>query len=143
MLKRVIGNACRNRACAKKDVLVPSDLHVCDACAEPLSPVKKWNRGLIAALCLVMVACGAAAAYFGRRAPTVQPPPSPPPPQEITLAFALEMQGYDGTSAPVPPDHSFHSGDRFRVVLKPDFDAYISCDASRMNTWDSRRAAGA
>jgi hypothetical protein len=46
MLKRLVGKKCGDPNCANSGELVPADLNVCDTCAEPLLPVKEWNRGL-------------------------------------------------------------------------------------------------
>jgi hypothetical protein len=125
MLKRLVGKRCGNPNCANNGVLVPFDLNVCDTCAEPLLPVKEWNRGAISTLSGVLVAAFVLGILFIHRPPPPPPPPPPPTPQEVTLAFFFETVGDAGAATSLPPDHSFRSGDRFRVVLKPDFDAYV------------------
>jgi hypothetical protein len=124
MLKRLVGKKCGNPNCANTGVLVPADLHVCDICAEPLLPVKEWNRGLTWTLSSILLG-GAALGILLVRRPVPPPCCVLPAPQEITLAFSLEAVGDAGAAASLPQDHSFHSGDRFRLVLKPDFEAYV------------------
>jgi hypothetical protein len=126
MLKRLVGKKCGNPNCANTGVLVPADLHVCDICAEPLLPVKEWNRGVTLTLSGLLVAGVVSGILFIHRPPPPPPPCClPPTPQEITLAFSLEAVGDAGAATPLPPEHSFRSGDRFRVILRPDFDAYV------------------
>ena len=52
------------------------------------------------------------------------PPPKIPPGNEKQLAFAIELKG-DGLPRRVKEDYDFHSGDRFRFVIKPGFSAYV------------------
>jgi hypothetical protein len=130
MLRRIVGKECTNPDCVKKGELVPSG-EMCDQCLFPLETVKTFNRWTIAALGLVAIAGGAAALYFSRTKPPccVPPPPPvccvpPPEPREITFSFTLEVPGEHESVSLAAPDRVFHSGDRFRMVLKPDFNAY-------------------
>jgi len=133
MLRRVIGKECANQDCPQKGELVASG-EMCDKCLLPLKPVKEWNRGMIAGLGLLLIAGGASALYFGRSKPPAIPPPpqfpatataTAPEPREVTFAFTIEMLGEHESVSLVAPDRVFRSGERFRVVLKPDFNAYV------------------
>ena len=74
---------------------MPSDLHVCDTCAEPLLPVDEWNRGLTLVLSGLLVAGAVVGILLARRPvpPPVPPCCVPPMPQEIALALSLEAVG--------------------------------------------------
>jgi hypothetical protein len=43
---------------------------------------------------------------------------------ETDIAYAIEVQQGDDAVL-VKEDHKFHSGDRFRLLFRPDFDAHI------------------
>jgi hypothetical protein len=122
----MVGKECTNSDCDQKGQLVASG-EMCEKCLMPLKTVKKWNRGTIAALGFLAIAGGAGVLYFGRTTPSVIPPVPVPPPDlhEITFSFTLEILGEHDSVSFVAPDRVFHSGDRFRVVLKPDFNAYV------------------
>lgn len=126
MFRQIIGKECKTPGCDQEGLLVASG-EICEKCALPLKPIKKWNRGMIAAAGFLVLVAGSAAQYFSRSQPRVIPPlPSPPPDlHEITLAFTLEMLGEHDSVSLVAPDRVFRSGERFRVVLKPDFNAYV------------------
>ena len=128
MLRRIVGRECVNSECVRKGDLVSAS-EMCEGSMEPLTPVKAWRRGAIAALGLVLVAGGAMAWHFGRSKPEPIPPLpvccARPEPREISFAFSLEILGERAAASLVAPDRVLRSGDRFRVVLKPDFEAHV------------------
>jgi hypothetical protein len=140
MLKRRIGLECVNPACQRQGELVNS-VAVCEECGSPLKPIEKWNWRALGVLGLLVIA-GAAGLYKWRGAwgattlalpppPTSQPATSQPSasaipaPAEITLSYAFEMGGDDRIVSMVASNRVFRSGDRFRVVLKSDFHAWV------------------
>jgi hypothetical protein len=129
MLKQLIGKQCVNPACKRKGELVDSGA-LCEECGSILQPIEKWNWRSLTALALVGVAMGAGTLFYCRGRSPVPPPPlpccaPPPAPSEIAFAFTFELLGDNQNVSFVAPDRVFHSGDRFRVVLKPDFNAFV------------------
>jgi hypothetical protein len=81
--------------------------------------------------CILWAGCKSKPTEVGdTRKGTAPPAGSTPPPAKIAagnekqLAFAIELKG-DGSPTRVKEDYDFHSGDRFRFVIKPGFSAYV------------------
>jgi hypothetical protein len=82
--------------------------------------------------CLLWAGCKSKPTQVGDTRKGTAPPAAstPPPPAKIAaanekqVAYAIELKG-DGAPMRVREDHDFHSGDRFRFVIKPGFSAYV------------------
>ncbi len=116
LFRKPIGKKCgRTPAqCPQAGVLKETSAHLCESCHSELVLATKWNIGAIV-VCALLLAVPAGAVGF--RALRRNPVPS-----ETAVQYALEDSGA-GSPALVPSEHVFHSGDKFRLLVKSAADS--------------------
>ena len=109
--RKPIGKKCAAppAQCPQAGVLKETSAHICESCHSELVLATKWNIGAIV-LCALLLAVPAGAVGF--RALLRSPVPS-----EAVVQYGLEDSG-TGNPVIVPPQHVFHSGDKFRLLMK-------------------------
>jgi hypothetical protein len=128
--RKVIGKECRKpkEKCELSGVLRDSSEFLCEKCNAELSPVTRTNplAVLVVVLGALLVLGGAAYLIVGRTGSSGgggvpdEGSAGPAPATEVQFRYALQMAGDDQPQI-VPPSHVFHSGDRFRLLLRsPD-----------------------
>lgn len=105
---KAIGKKCARPRdqCPQAGVLKNMSSRLCEFCHSELVLATKWNTGVFV-VCALLLAVPAGT--VGVRTLFTSP--------ETTLRYALEDSGA-GNPVIVPPEHVFHSGDRFRLLVK-------------------------
>ncbi len=107
IFRKPIGKTCGKppAQCPQAGVLKETSARVCESCHSELVLATKWNMGAVV-VCALLLAVPAGAVGF--RALLRSP---------AAVITTLQDSG-GGNPVIVPPEHVFHNGDKFRILLK-------------------------
>jgi hypothetical protein len=120
IFRKAIGKKCAKppAQCPQAGVVKETSARMCESCHSELVLATKWNMGAVVICALLLaVPAGAVGVRALLRSPAVVASYKP------VVQYALQ----DGAGDPmiVPGDYVFHSGDRFRLLVKSGNPAYI------------------
>ena len=127
IFRKPIGKKCAKppAQCPQVGVLKETSARVCESCHGELVLATKWNMGAVVVVALLLaVPAGAVGFRALRRSPARETGNAVVTAPETTVQYLLEDSG-TGNPVVVPPDHVFHSGDRFRFLVRSGASAYV------------------
>jgi hypothetical protein len=125
MFTKTLGMKCTNEGCSMKGKLVGPRVTTCKECARRTEPEVSVNQAAVVAACAVAALILAGGGYYWYKTQKLPPSPQPIASGTPTLSYAIQME--DGGFRNVPETAKFRSGDKFRLLVKTGFQAYVYC----------------
>ena len=127
VFRKAIGKKCARAPseCPQAGVLKDTSAHFCESCSSELVLATKWNWGAVVVCALLLAVPAGAVGYRAlRRNPATTTESLMAPGSATAIQYALQT-GDPDSPVIVSPDHVFHSGDSFRLLVKSEAPAYL------------------